>query len=161
MTEELEVLRRGELSAEDLNKSLSVLEEGKAVNLASARAELPIAPVVVLKRIDGKVVGLGAIKRQRPDYAADKARASGYDLDPNMHEVGYVAVRQAFGERGVLWADHGCPVVGVAAAAVLGDDIESVYGETLTRAGFDPRGEPWAGASGNVLRLWIRERASK
>ncbi|MGE3341789.1 MAG: hypothetical protein AB7L71_00015 [Vicinamibacterales bacterium] len=159
--EQLQTLHAGELSADDLNECISILEEGKAVNIASARAELPIAPVVVLKRVGGEVVGLGAIKRQRPEYAASKALASRYDFDQNMHEIGYVAVRRAFGQRGFSGQIMAALLSAVSVQPFWATTSNKFMERTLAKAGFEQRGDPWNGNSGNTLRLWIRTAATR
>jgi GNAT superfamily N-acetyltransferase len=161
MSEQLQTLREGELSPEDLEECISILDEGKAVNVAFARRELPVAPVVVLKRVDGKIVGLGAIKRQRPDYAAGRALASGYDFDQNMHEIGYVAVRKAFGRKGFSAQIMNALLSAFPPQPFWATTFNEWMERTLERAGFTKRGDPWQGDSGNTLRLWIRTPPSK
>lgn len=154
--EDVVTLRAGELSADDLNDCVEVLREGEAVDIDSARAELPIAPVVVLKRVDGKIVGLGAIKRQRPDYAARRAASSGWDFDQNMHEIGYVAVRKAFGNRGFSGQIMNALLAAFPPQPFWATTFNEFMERTLARAGFEKRGDPWAGNKGNTLTLWIR-----
>lgn len=144
-----------------MDECIAILREGKAVNVTSARAELPVAPVVVLKRVDGKIVGLGAIKRQRPDYAAGRALASGYDFDQNMHEIGYIAVRKAFGNKGFSGQIMTALLAAFPPQPFWATTFNEYMERTLTKAGFQPKGDPWPGDSSNTLRLWIRTPPSK
>lgn len=82
----------GELTQPVVDRCLAILDRGGAVDIPSARRELPLAPLVALARHRETIVGLGAIKRIRDNYAVDKATKSGAPFDPKTPEFGYVAV---------------------------------------------------------------------
>jgi hypothetical protein len=84
----------GKLTAEDLAQCLAVIKEGDAVNIESATEELPLAKFVAVHRVDGKIVAVGAIKRQRGWYAEDVGKKSGVEVATDMHELGYVSVTE-------------------------------------------------------------------
>lgn len=56
---------------------------------------------VVVKREGDQIVGVGAVKGQRPNYARTIAGRSGFEFDPQMHELGYVVVRASHRRRGL------------------------------------------------------------
>lgn len=153
---ELQSLEQGNLSPDDLDECISVLEEGRAVDIASARDELPLALVVVVKRINSTIVGVGAIKRQRPPYAARVAASSRHDFDPNMHELGYVAVKRAYGNRGISKELVSALLNASSSRPLWATTLNPFMERTLTGAGFKRCGESWSSQSGEALRLWIR-----
>lgn len=59
---------------DELHSCIEIIKEGEAVNVASATDELPEATFVAVKRVDGLLVGVGAIKRQRHWYARSIAK---------------------------------------------------------------------------------------
>jgi hypothetical protein len=58
-----------DLSPDEIKACLVVLKEGDAVDVKTAERELPRAVTVAVARVGEDVVGMGAIKRQRPLYA--------------------------------------------------------------------------------------------
>lgn len=135
---------------------LSVIKEGDAVNLKSAERELPLAMVIAVKH-DGKdIVSVGAIKRERPGYAAQKAKDSGFPFDENIHELGYVAVRKSHQGQGLshiitaklLSAFKNRPIFATTSC----DRMKG----TLKKAGFVQQGKEWKGTKENLLSLWIK-----
>ena len=84
----------GALSAQEIASCVTVVREGCAVDPESAEQELPRAVTVALVRAGSEIVGVGAIKRPRSNYAALIADAahSGFVFDTQMNELGYVAV---------------------------------------------------------------------
>src|SRR5262245_52740959 len=85
----------GFLNEEELSRCLAIIEEGEAVDIDAAMENLPAALTVAVARKEGEAVGVGAIKAIRPGYARHAARNSEFAFDPNMHELGYVAVTEA------------------------------------------------------------------
>src|SRR5712675_2233754 len=81
-----------DLSPTQLTTCMSIIKEGSAVNTTSAKKQLPLAPVVVIVHRGEQIVGIGAIKQPRPDYASSVANKSGHSFDKTMSELGYVAV---------------------------------------------------------------------
>src|SRR5260370_41890925 len=81
-----------DLTPDELTQCLRVIQEGGAVSLASAKKQLPLAPVVAIARRGNQIVGIGAIKQSRPTYARSVAKKSGRSFEKKMSELGYVAV---------------------------------------------------------------------
>jgi hypothetical protein len=143
-----------ELAKAELAACLAIIENGEAVDLDSAAAELPRASVVAIARIEDKIVGVGAIKRVRSVYAARIADRSGFAFKANTPEIGYVAIdRNHQGQRlssrivGELASKHPGPLFATT-------DDERMQ-RTLTKAGFMKSGCEWRGQRG-MLSLWIR-----
>ena len=81
-----------EFTTADLAACVGLIGGGGAVNPASSERELPLATYVTVVRAEGQVVGVGAIKRIRPDYTSKVAIRSGAPIDPGTPELGYVSV---------------------------------------------------------------------
>lgn len=100
-------------------------------------------------------MGLGAIKRARRDYAADKATRSGVPFEADMKEFGYVAVS---GQH----KGHGLSAqIANTLLAQNGEDLFATTDEdrmkrTLRKSGFERRGQQWKGKRG-YLSLWVRD----
>ena len=104
----------------------------------------------------GHFVGVGAIKRRRPAYARQIAERSGVAFDPNILELGYVAVEPNHRGRGLselivqeLLAHHPDPLFATTSSERMK--------RTLTRVGFAERGSIWPGRNGDQLSLWLKE----
>jgi hypothetical protein len=137
---------------------MAVLKEGDAVNLKKAAGELPKAVMVAIVRDGQEVVGVGAIKQQRPDYAnrIASAKYSGFSFDPKMHELGYVAVLKA--NRG----GQSGPIVDALLKTFKGSLWATTFNakmkSTLKHRGFLQRGKEWTSENGaHQVSLWIRE----
>ena len=137
-----------------LRRVLPSSEAGNTVNRKSAAAELPRAAVLAIARAGERIVGVGAIKRARPAYAGRIAKRSEFAFDPDMPELGYVAVDGNHGNRGLsrrivvaLLSEHD----GTLFATTDSDYMK----KTLAGAGFVQNGQEWKGQRGR-LSLWIR-----
>lgn len=144
----------GELSSQELARCVAIIREGEAVDPRYAAVELPRARALAVACKGTEIVGVGAIKRLRPDYAARKGRESGHAFDKNMPELGYVAVDPQ--HRGhllshrlvsALLANHRGPLFATTDNAAMK--------RTLAKAGFKKKGHDWTGGRGQ-LSLWIR-----
>jgi hypothetical protein len=105
-----------DLSATDRGTCIALIKGGGAVDPGSAERELPRTTSVVTARQDGRIVGVGAIKRVRREYALDKTNKSGVTFPPETPELGYVAVDSGHQGKGLsyrivaeLIATHGGP----------------------------------------------------
>jgi len=145
----------GMLSRQELSACLEIIGRGGAVNLASAAVELPLAAVVAVARLGEEIVGVGAIKRVRREYAVDKASRSGTVFSPETQELGYVAVVEK--HRG----EHlSCRIV----AELMSKDVGQLFAttdsermkKTLEGAGFAQKGHEWIGLRGK-LSLWLNK----
>ena len=72
-----------ELTEADQAACLAILAAGGIVNVQTASWELPRTTLMATVRRDNAIVGVGAIKRERPEYALEKAKLSAFDFDPN------------------------------------------------------------------------------
>jgi hypothetical protein len=153
----LTVAAAEELTAASLGECSRILKEGGAVNVQTAKVEIPIASVVAIARQGDAIVGLGVIKRMRPEYAADKSEKSGVPFDPQTAELGYVAVDKQHRGHGLSFR---------IADLLLSKDHATLFATTdsermksvLRKVGFERRGRQWPGKRG-LLSLWIRDAA--
>lgn len=143
------------LTPEELKSCVRLIADGSAVDSGSAARQLPCAQAVVLAIKKSRIVGVGAIKRERPPYVAKISKSSGHPLDANLPELGYVAVDK--GDRGqgigykivdlLLSGNHG-PLF-----ATTGNDSMK---RILCKAGFVEIGKEWEGKRGR-LSLWLKD----
>lgn len=144
-----------DLNDEEQAACIAIIESGDAVDPESAEAELPRARLVAVARRGNQIVGVGALKRNRPDYAFDKASKSGVPFALDTPELGYVAVDPDHQGKGLsrriveaLLSKNGGPLF----AATSSDRMK----QTLAKSGFVQKGREWNGQRGR-LSLWIRE----
>ena len=143
------------LSDSELAVCLDLLDRGAAVNVETAATHLPTAIAQVVATHAGKIVGVGAVKRARPDYAAKISRSSSHPIDPATPELGYVTVDKK--HRGKHLSSR---MVSALIAATSGrlfattdkDEMKTV----LSRNGFIKCGRDWDGDNG-CLTLWMRQ----
>jgi hypothetical protein len=147
-----------DLSEEELSAFNAILEEGKAVNVQSAKRQLPRACVVAILRLDGKIVGLGAIKQPRPKYARriSSPGKSGHQFDPFMHELGYFAVSEAHRSKG-----GSRKIINLLLSTPPGALWATTYNEGMKKIlggnGFTKLGAEWLNEDRTEsLSLWIR-----
>lgn len=149
------ICERHGLTDPEVIACLALLKRGAAVNTATASKHLPIALVQVLATHDGAIIGVGAIKRARPRYAAKISRSSGHEIDPATPELGYVTVDQP--HRGHHLSSK---IVSALLSATSGPLFATTDKEemktVLTKNGFVRCGHQWDGDTG-CLSLWIRQ----
>ena len=146
----------GDLTEEELATCIAIIKSGDAVDPESAAAELPRASVLAVVRQGDQIVGVGAIKRVRRDYASRIAGRSGASFKPDTPELGYVAVDSAhrgnhLSYRIVAMLLSRCP--GSLFATTSKDRMK----QTLAKAGFVQKGREWKGQNNYQLSVWIRE----
>jgi GNAT superfamily N-acetyltransferase len=151
------VVPAASLSAADLKACLDVLDEGKAVDIEFAAAELPHALHVAVARVETTIVAVTAIKRARPHYASGISKKSGFEFRSDLPELGYAAVSK----------DHqGHDLGGRLVREILAQFGSSPLFATtshpammkhLTRAGFARFGNSWPSKDGKELTLWLRK----
>lgn len=160
MSEPLEAFLTGALSQTDLDACVALITEGGAVtDPETAREHLPHCLFVVVKRDGDQIVGVGAIKGQRPGYAGDIAskEKSGYAFDSHMHELGYVVVRES--HQGNDYSKH---ITEELLSLFRGKPLFATTPNqrmrtTLERKGFVRQGNSWPNRKGEDLTLWIRD----
>jgi hypothetical protein len=140
----------------EITECIAIIKGGEAVDWVSAKRELPLAAAVALAWKDKRIVGVGAIKRERREYAADIAAKSGVDFPSETLELGYVAVAPE--HRGHHLSD--C-LVRALLKQHKGRLFATTYSEymkdTLIRADFRTGGKEWKGRK-FLLSLWLREK---
>ena len=135
-------------------RCIEILKEGEAVNVDTAREELPHSVALVVARHGDEIVGVGTIKRPRAWYAAKVSKSSGAPVPAETPELGYVAVAKA--HRGkhlssrifdALLASH----EGALFATTDDDKMKHL----LETRGFAKKGDEWPGQRG-TLSQWQR-----
>ena len=150
------IRRPSQMTERDRRKCVDLIVEGEAVDRAYVEKWFPRSIVVAVKRSGGEIVGVGVIKPSRQRHAKTVAEGSGVDLDPEMHELGYITVREDHRRRGiaralvqVLDTEHEAPLF----ATTWKKSMKDLLGEF----GFVQRGDEWTGDRDNDLSLWVRD----
>jgi GNAT superfamily N-acetyltransferase len=142
------------LSQKDLDSCIAIIKQGKAVDWESALRELPVANIVILARKGTEIVGIGAIKRKRLQYAARVARDAQYAFPPDTLELGYVAVDTAHRRQGLSHR-----ITNALLSKYDGRLFATTYDKrmkrTLKTAGFVKKGKRWKGQE-YMLSYWER-----
>ncbi len=89
---EIKACSPNQFSLRDLSRCIRIVSVGNAVDPDSAAVEIPRAQVLALASAGNLIVGVGAVKHQRHEYASYIAERSGVSFDPNASEIGYVAI---------------------------------------------------------------------
>ncbi len=139
-----------------MSASLALLEQGGAVNIATAAQYLPNAHLQILAIRNDEIVGVDAIKRTRSDYATKTSHFSGHHIDPAMAEVGYVAVSLEHRGRHLLSRIAAALLARTGAAMFATTDKEEMKA-VLGKNGFERCGRQWDGET-VYLSLWIRRQ---
>lgn len=143
----------GDLSKAELAACLAVIKEGGAVAVDTEK--LVRAQVLAVARFGDKIVGIGSIKRVRPDYASTIALRSGFSFPSQMPELGYVAVTEAH-RRHRLSGRLVAALGESSQAGLFATTYDDRMKKTLARAGFAQKGNEWMGRT-HRLSLWVRE----
>jgi len=149
----------GALSKEEIRQCLSVIEDGCAVDPEWAAAEFPLAMVVAIARKGQDIVGVGAIKRKRPQYASTIAQSSGFSFNTNSHELGYVAIKKTHQKLGLSHEITAKLLSTFQGRPIFATTSHEGMKRTLEKAGFVREGEEWKGKNGK-LSLWIKDADS-
>ncbi len=142
----------GDLTKREMTACIDLVTEGEAVGLEYVKKELPLASILAIARIDDHIVGVGAIKRTRRDYAAKISRESGVTFPRETPELGYVAVAPDHQGHGLSHR-----LAGALLAQHKGRLFSTTYNDrmkqTLEKAGFVKRGKEWKGRE-FLLSFW-------
>jgi len=140
------------LSAAEISVCADIVVVGDAVDSASARRNLPRARLLAIARTKGQIVGVAAIKHERPWYAAKTSRDSGVDFAKNTLELGYVAVLPAHQNKKLsqrlvkaLLAEYTAPLFATTYTEYMK--------RTLGKAGFANKGKEWQGRR-HMVSFW-------
>jgi hypothetical protein len=156
MNSEIEIVVPASLNNAETLACLQVLENGDAVDIEYAKQELPRCTVVALAKEGGTIVALGAVKRQRPEYAADKATKAGFEFDSRTHEVGYIAVANSHRGRHLSRDILQILLTKFAIRPLFATTSNERMKATLSFSGFAQQGKDWKGPRGNWISLWIK-----
>ncbi len=152
---EVKVCLPADLREKELATCIAIIQSGEAVNFASVKRELPNVSTLALARCRGQIVGVGAIKRVRTEYAAGIANKSGAELLVGTLELGYVAVDPAHQRRGLSGRMVHSLVAGHKDRLFATTSTPAMK-RVLLSAGFAQRGIEWAGTH-SQLSCWVRE----
>lgn len=143
----------GDVSDTELSFCIEIVRDGGAV--AISLEKLQKARMLAFARKSGVIVGVGSIKRDRPDRAADIAHRSGFSFPKETPELGYVAIAPQHRRRGLSHKVVGALVKAMPGTLFATTDDEHMM-KTLSGAGFVRRGREWPGHRGQ-LSLWLKE----
>lgn len=90
----------GHLSDAELATCADIVRDGGAVTISLEK--LQNARTLAVARKSGAIVGVGSIKRDRPDRAVDIARDSAFDFPKETPELGYVRSLRSTADEGFL-----------------------------------------------------------
>jgi len=154
MDQEIEIFKPGSLPSQDLKCCVELLDKGGAVDPLSARGELPRASLVAIRRDGTTIVGVGAIKQKRGWYAASVSKKSGFKLDADWQELGYVVTAPTHPNRGISKAITTRLLAEFLPRPVFATTSSPYMKKTLARAGFQQKGVEWRGKK-EQLSLWL------
>lgn len=83
----LKTVSGAELTPGEVDACIEVIHVGGAVDVESARRELPLAAVIVLAIKGTRIISVGAIKRERPDYVRKIASRAAVEFASGTLEV--------------------------------------------------------------------------
>ena len=143
----------GDLSDAELASCVEIVRDGGAV--AISLEKLQNARTLAVARKGGVIVGVGSMKRDRADRAADIVRKSGFSFPKETPELGYVAVAPQHRRQGLSHELVDTLVRAMPGTLFATTDDEHMM-KTLSGAGFIRRGREWPGHRGQ-LSLWLKE----
>ena len=144
-----------DLTPQDVQGCLAVIGEGNAVNLTSAKEELPRTTLVAITRDGKEIVAVGVIKHKREPYATKIAKESGFAFDETIHELGYVAVKTSHRGRGLSKEITSLLMSSFTTRPIFATTSDKHMKRNLSKQGFAPQGKEWTGTTDNVLSLWM------
>jgi GNAT superfamily N-acetyltransferase len=143
-----------DLSHDEIEKCVSIVCDGGAVDRAKATRNIPRACALAVVRNGNIIVGFGAIKRLQRGHTADVSKRSGYPLDPLTPEVGYMAVLPTHRRKG-LSRQILTALIGQHPGLLFATTDDIAMKKTLAGAKFVRKGDEWPGNRGK-LSLWVR-----
>lgn len=154
---EIRVCSPSRFSLRDLGRCIRIVSAGDAVDPESATVEMPRAQVLAVASAGDLIVGVGAVKHRRPEYASHIAARSAVSFDPNASELGYIAIDAK--HRGRRLSGHIVRELLASHQSMLFATTSSEHmKKILARTGFVQKGCLWEGRRGQQLSLWIKER---
>jgi hypothetical protein len=145
----------GDLGEAERAACVAIIEAGGAVRRGSIAKEIAAARLLSVVRLNGEIVGVGAVKRIRRPYARRIASRSGVSFPPETSEFGYVAVDPKHRENRLshrLTEELVAKYSGALFATTSSDRMIC----TLKTAGFAQKGREWPGRHAQ-LSLWWKD----
>jgi hypothetical protein len=84
----------------------------------------------------------------------------GFPFDTGIHELGYVAVKESYWNRGLSYKIAAKLLSEFGNRPLFATTSNPYMKRTLEKLGFIQRGNEWRGKDGNLLSLWITGAAS-
>jgi hypothetical protein len=150
------VLQPNALSKIDITRCLSLVNGGGALVVRVTANQVRQSKYVCVVRNGDEIVGVGVIKPPRPHYATGIAKKSGFDVDKNMLELGYVSRDplhrgKSLSETIVAGLLSHCPV-----SPLFATTSNQKMKEALEHSGFVQKGKEWVGRDRKKLSLWLK-----
>jgi GNAT superfamily N-acetyltransferase len=142
------------LSETEMKDCVTLLKDGEAVDVAAAKRGITAAKKLMIAREHGSIIGLAAIKKARPAYAAKIARDSSAIIEVGADEMGYIAVSPKYRRLGVGRELVSALLDGVK-APLFATTASIGMKRILEHQGFAKSGRTWSGRAGR-LSLWQR-----
>jgi ribosomal protein S18 acetylase RimI-like enzyme len=143
----------GDLSDAELATCVEIVRDGGAVSISLEK--LQNARMLAVARNGGMIVGVGSIKRDRPNRAADIVSRSGFGFPPETPELGYVAVAPQHRRQGLSHQLVGALVKAMPGGLFATTDDQHMM-KSLCGASFVRQGSEWPGRRGQ-LSLWLKQ----
>lgn len=154
MNYEIEAFTRVDVGSQIQQQCIELISSGGAVKPHYIKKNFPHAHKVVTVTHEGKIIGTGAIKQIREDYANDIASRSGHDFPSDTHELGYITVHEDHSGKRLsrkivaeLLSGFDKPLFATTSSGAMKS--------TLKKAGFLEKGHAWDG-NNDSLTLWVK-----
>lgn len=161
MTYNVQVLQPNELSKLEIERCLSLVNEGGALTVRFTENQFRQSTSVCVVRSGNEIVGVGVIKPTRPQYASGIAKKAHFNFDQNMLELGYVARDPShhgysLSERIVAGLLSYCPD-----SSLFATTSSQKMKQTLEQSGFVQKGIEWLGRNKKELSLWLKSNETE
>jgi RimJ/RimL family protein N-acetyltransferase len=149
-----------DLSEAERAACIAIIKAGGAVRRGLIAEEITASGLLSVVRLNGEIVGVGAIKRIRPRYAENIAFRSGVSFPADTPELGYVAVNPKHQGNGLSHrlAEE---LVGKYSGPLFATTSSDRMIATLKAAGFAQKGHEWRGRRTQLSFWWKDARDAK
>ena len=155
---DVKICKPSDLSQKETDRCIDIINQGGAAG-DSVPELLPKAKILVVARscAEGDIVGVGALKVVRSEYAeklASKGK-SNFSFDINTTELGFVAIDEKHRGKRIssILVEKLCSVhKGSLFATTDSDKMKKIF----KRFNFEQQGKEWEGLRKTFLSLWIR-----
>ncbi|MCK5519362.1 MAG: GNAT family N-acetyltransferase [Alphaproteobacteria bacterium] len=146
-----------DLSQTDISKCIDIISRGGAAGNSIPQL-LPKAQSLVIARtcIKGNIVGVGALKIVRPEYAEEISGKdkSNFPFNINTTELGFIAIDPSYQNKGISRSivEKLCSIHKGSLFATT----DNIYIKKILKLfEFEQQGKEWKGHRG-ILSLWIK-----